>query len=51
MSTLEITKFIEEHTTEINPDYIFTHHLEDMNVDHQTATKATLIAFRTFKFN
>ncbi len=49
VSTLEITKFIEKHTTKINPDYIFTHHLEDMNIDHQTASRATLIAFRTFK--
>ena len=49
VSTLEIAKFIEKHTQKIKPDYIFTHHLEDMNVDHQIASRATLIAHRTFK--
>lgn len=49
VSTLEIAKFIEKETKKINPDYIFTHHLDDMNVDHQIASRATLIAYRTFK--
>lgn len=42
---LEICKFIELNVT-IQPDIIFTHFAEDLNIDHQIVTKAALTVFR-----
>ena len=42
---LSLSKFIEEHK-EINPDIIFTHNKDDLNIDHQLVYQATLTAFR-----
>lgn len=42
---LNLAKFIEDNTNE-NYDIIFTHHINDLNVDHQLVTKAALAAFR-----
>lgn len=42
---INICKFIEAEVT-YNPDIIFTHHPEDMNIDHQLVAKATFTVFR-----
>ena len=42
---LEVVKFIENNV-EDSPDIIFTHSIDDLNVDHQIVFKATLTAFR-----
>jgi LmbE family N-acetylglucosaminyl deacetylase len=42
---LSIVQFIEQ-SVEYFPDYIFTHSMHDLNIDHQIVCKATLTAFR-----
>ncbi len=42
---INICKFIEAEVN-YNPDIIFTHHPEDMNIDHQLVAKATFTVFR-----
>jgi LmbE family N-acetylglucosaminyl deacetylase len=42
---LEVCQFIENNVN-YNPDIIFTHFNNDLNVDHQIVTKAALSAFR-----
>jgi len=42
---LDICKFIEKNV-DFEPDIIFTHHRNCLNVDHQTVYRATLTAFR-----
>lgn len=49
VALLEIVKKIEEVKNEIKPEIIFTHHLGDMNVDHQITHKAVLTATRPVK--
>lgn len=46
---LEIVKKIEEIKEEIQPEIIFTHHIGDMNIDHQITHKAVLTATRPMK--
>lgn len=43
---LEIVKEIEKVKNEIKPEIIFTHHIGDMNIDHQITHKAVLTATR-----
>ena len=43
---LEIVKEIENIKEKIKPQIIFTHHIGDMNVDHQITHKAVLTATR-----
>ena len=43
---LSIVKEIEKIKTEVKPEIIFTHHIGDMNIDHQLAHKAVLTATR-----
>ncbi len=43
---LTIVKRIEEIKNKIKPEIIFTHHIGDMNVDHQLTHKAVLTATR-----
>jgi LmbE family N-acetylglucosaminyl deacetylase len=45
---IEICKFIEENVNYI-PDIIFTHHYEDLNIDHHLVAKATFTVFRPQK--
>ncbi|MDC1030252.1 PIG-L family deacetylase [Flavobacteriaceae bacterium] len=47
---IEICKFIEENVNYI-PDIIFTHHYEDLNIDHHLVAKATFTVFRPQKGN
>tara|TARA_R110000824_G_scaffold111106_6_gene259389 strand:+ start:1821 stop:2465 length:645 start_codon:yes stop_codon:yes gene_type:complete len=42
---LDICKFIESNV-DYNPDIIFTHHSDCLNVDHRVVYQATLTAFR-----
>lgn len=46
---LEIVKRIEQEISEIKPEMIFTHHIGDMNIDHQITHKAVLTATRPMK--
>lgn len=43
---LEIVKTIEELIEQLKPEIIFTHHVGDMNIDHQITHKAVLTATR-----
>lgn len=43
---LQIVKKIEEIKNAVQPEIIFTHHIGDMNVDHQITHKAVLTATR-----
>ncbi len=43
---LEITKFIEENLNSFNPDTVFTHHPDDLNIDHQRTSKSSVVACR-----
>lgn len=42
---LDLCKFIEENTND-HYDLIFTHFIDDLNIDHGLVTKAALTAFR-----
>ena len=43
---LNIVKKVEEIKHKIEPEIIFTHHIGDMNIDHQITHKAVLTATR-----
>ena len=43
---LDIVKEVEAKIKEVNPEIIYTHHIGDLNVDHQIAHKAVLTACR-----
>ena len=43
---LEITQAIEEAINLFEPDTIFTHFLNDLNIDHSTVARATVTATR-----
>ena len=43
---LTIVKFIEDAILLSNPEIVLTHHRGDLNIDHSTASKATLTACR-----
>jgi LmbE family N-acetylglucosaminyl deacetylase len=32
---LDITQAVEKHIAEIQPNIIYTHHVGDLNIDHQ----------------
>lgn len=46
MAMLDVTKIIEDLVSRIQPDYVFTQHGGDLNVDHQVTFRATLTATR-----
>ena len=46
---LEIVKKIEEIKNVVKPEIIFTHHVGDMNIDHQITHVAVLTATRPMK--
>jgi LmbE family N-acetylglucosaminyl deacetylase len=46
IALLDIVKAVEEVKDEINPDIIFTHSKEDLNIDHQITYNAVLTATR-----
>lgn len=43
---LKIIKLIEKHLEKIKPGIIYTHHHNDLNIDHQLTAKAVLTAAR-----
>jgi len=43
---LDIIKTVEEVKDGIKPDIVFTHHLGDLNIDHQVTFKAVMAACR-----
>lgn len=43
---LEVIKLIEKAKKKINPELVFTHFPDDLNIDHQIVANATLTAFR-----
>lgn len=43
---LDIVKIISKVKNEVNPDIIFTHYENDLNIDHQITYKAVLTATR-----
>ncbi len=43
---LDIIKVIETEKFEFKPDYVFTHHGGDVNIDHQKTFEAVITAFR-----
>lgn len=46
VSLLTITRKVEELISNFSPDTIFTHHIGDVNVDHQLTHKAVVTACR-----
>ena len=43
---LDIVKLVEKEKTDFIPDYIFTHHGGDVNIDHQRTFQAVITATR-----
>lgn len=46
MPLLEVIQAIESASRELRPEIVYTHHLSDLNVDHQVVARAVLTAFR-----
>ena len=45
-SQIDITQAIEERIKKYQPEVVYTHHLGDINRDHQVLNEATLVATR-----
>ena len=43
---LEIVKMLEKYINIIKPEIIYTHHYNDINMDHNVLHKASLVALR-----
>jgi LmbE family N-acetylglucosaminyl deacetylase len=48
-SNLELTKLVEKYILKYNPDTIFTHYKNDLNIDHRKVFEAVITATRPFK--
>jgi LmbE family N-acetylglucosaminyl deacetylase len=48
LSILDVAKAIEIELSIYKPDIVYTHHLGDLNIDHQITHKAVLTACRPF---
>ena len=46
---LDIIQEVEKIKNEIRPDIVFTHHQNDLNIDHQLTYKAVLTSSRSLK--
>ncbi len=46
---LDLVKVIEKVKNRINPDIVYTHYFNDLNVDHKAVSMATITAFRPLK--
>jgi LmbE family N-acetylglucosaminyl deacetylase len=46
VALLDIIKAVESAVVEFDPDVIFTHHHEDLNIDHRLVAQAVLTAVR-----
>ena len=52
LDLLDIVKLIEKHINEIKPKVVVTHHVGDVNIDHQILHQAVITACRPIpKFN
>ena len=49
VALLEIVQLIDKIKEQVKPSVIFTHHIGDMNIDHQICHKAVLTATRPMK--
>jgi LmbE family N-acetylglucosaminyl deacetylase len=49
VNLLDIVKVIEKEKNDFQPDFIFTHHGEDLNIDHRLTFEAVLTASRPMK--
>ena len=45
---MKICKVLEKEISKIKPDIILTHNIDDLNVDHQLTSKATVTATRFY---
>ena len=43
---LSIVKILEQYIKKFNPNIIFTHHFNDLNIDHRIVSKAVTTACR-----
>jgi len=43
---IEVTQIIEKYINKLTPDRVFTHHIGDLNKDHQVIAEATFTATR-----
>lgn len=43
---LELAKYISSHVSQLQPEIVFTHHYNDLNLDHRLTCEATLVACR-----
>ena len=43
---LDLIKVVEKEVNEFNPEIVFTHHLGDLNIDHELTSKAVTTAVR-----
>lgn len=46
VSLLDVTQSVEKRISEVEPEIIYTHHIGDLNVDHQITHKAVITACR-----
>lgn len=51
VALLDIIKVVEKHIERVEPDAIFTHHKDDLNVDHRLTCQAVVTATRTIPGN
>ncbi|WPY99719.1 PIG-L family deacetylase [Christiangramia sp. OXR-203] len=49
VALLDIIKVVEKEKTAFQPEIVFTHHLGDVNIDHQRTFEAVLTAIRPLK--
>lgn len=43
---LDIVKSVETYAKEFNPNVVYTHYYNDLNIDHRITSQATMTAFR-----
>ena len=46
---INLVQFIESSIKSFKPDFIYTHHPNDLNNDHQQVSKACMTALRIFQ--
>lgn len=46
LELLDVVQFIEAHVRRIKPHIVYTHHVSDVNIDHQILHQATVTATR-----
>lgn len=46
LDLLDVVQVIEKHISKLQPDTVYTHHIGDVNIDHQITHKAVVVACR-----